>query len=366
MLRTHKIITIDEQLFSTTATTTTMTTSSAQDATALATYRAHWDTSCIPPLTGKIAIVTGANSGIGFETALELARHGAHVVLACRSGPRATAAKLKIEAAIASDANAGTLEFLQLNLSRLESVRGFVQAFRAKFDRVDILVNNAGLMYPTQTHTASGLESQFAVNHLGHFYLTHLLFDLLQKSTGQARVVNVSSQAHRLARLDFATLAKSRPNKWIYFGEYSNSKLANLLFTFELHRRLDAAGLGHKILSVGAHPGMTASDLMPKVLEAYLPTFLHGIARKVLVWTPVFQSAARGALPVLFAATDPSVQSAEYFGPSGFQAFWGVAPAKEEPSAASRSLETAKTLWTLSEDLAGAAFEVAKVPGSSS
>lgn len=335
----------------------TSTSSRLEDEAALATYRAHWDTSQIPSLAGKIAIVTGANSGIGFETALELTRRGAHVVLACRSGPRGTKAQRSIEAAIAADEGAGTLEFMQMNLSRLESVYGFTQAFKKKFKRVDILVNNAGLMYPVQTHTTTGLEMQFAVNHLGHFYLTHLLFDLLKQSK-QARVVNVSSVVHRMARINFATLAKSTPNKWFHMDEYSNSKLANLLFTYEFDRRVQAAGLGSKILSVCAHPGITGSDLAPKVVEGYFSSFLHAPLRKVLEWAPVFQSSVQGALPSIFAATDPSVQSGDFYGPSGFLTLWGKTPMKETSSAASYSLEDAATLWKLSEDIAKIKFDV--------
>ncbi|KAF1335857.1 Glycoside hydrolase, partial [Globisporangium splendens] len=328
-----------------------------EDDAALLAYRAQWSVASIPSLKGKIAIVTGANSGIGFETALALARNGAHVVLACRSGLRGTAAQQKIEDTIASVEGRGATEFVHMNLSRLESVHGFVQAFKKKFDRVDILVNNAGLMYPAETHTATGLETQFAVNHLGHFYLTQLLFDLLKKSE-HARIVNVSSVAHRMARMDFNTLARSTGNKWLYFIDYSNSKLANLLFTYELNRRIEAAGLSGKILSVAAHPGVTSSDLTPKVVEGYLPTFLHAPLRKLLEWVPVFQSTACGALPSIFAATDPSVKSGDFYGPGGFQSVWGKVPAREISSAASYSEETGAALWKLSEDVANATFTV--------
>uniref|UniRef100_K3X8W9 Uncharacterized protein n=1 Tax=Globisporangium ultimum (strain ATCC 200006 / CBS 805.95 / DAOM BR144) TaxID=431595 RepID=K3X8W9_GLOUD len=328
-----------------------------EDNAALLAYRAQWSVASIPSLKGKIAIVTGANSGIGFETALALARSGAHVVLACRSGPRGTAAQQKIEDVIASVGGRGATEFMQMNLSCLESVHGFVQAFKKKFDRVDILVNNAGLMYPAETHTATGLETQFAVNHLGHFYLTQLLFDLLKKSE-HARVVNVSSVAHRMARMDLNTLARSTGSKWLYFIDYSNSKLANLLFTYELNRRIEAAGLSGKILSVAAHPGITSSDLTPKVVEGYLPTFLHAPLRKLLEWVPVFQSAACGALPSIFAATDLSVKSGDFYGPGGFQSVWGKVPAREISSAASYLEETGAALWKLSEDTANITFTV--------
>lgn len=317
---------------------------------------ASWDASRIPSLAGKVAVVTGANSGIGYVTALELARMRAHVVLACRNPARGKDAERRIREELANETP--TVEFMRLDLSDLASVRAFAAVFLAKFDRLDILVNNAGLMLPEQTHAESGLEMQFAVNYLGHFLLTQLLFDLLKRGESPSRVVAISSVVHRFARLDLSTLARSEPGKRAYLNEYYCSKLANLLFTYELDRRIRSAGLSDKVLAVAAHPGIVASELTNKIATGYAPKFLEGVVKTILYYVPVLQETVYGALPTLFAATDPSVESGSFFGPNGFWTCWGKAPALELSSADSYSEELATKLWTLSEEIADCSFFV--------
>ncbi|KAJ0412920.1 hypothetical protein ATCC90586_002550 [Pythium insidiosum] len=328
-----------------------MTTAAPPGSTALAT--AKWNVSMIPSMLDKVVIVTGSNSGIGFHTALELSRNDATVVLACRSQERAEKAIADIKRQVST----ARVEFIQLDLSSLQSVDSFAAAFKSKFDRLDVLVNNAGLMYPAETHTKDGMEMQFAVNHLGHFYLTQKLFDVIKRTHG-ARIVNVSSVGHRLARPDFSKIVTSTTGKWFYFNEYSVSKLANLLFTYELDRRLRAQNMVGDVLSVAAHPGVSSTELAPRALLGYLPRFIQMPLCKVLEVLPIFQSAAQGAIPILFAATSRSVQSGDYYGPNGFSNFWGAAPVKETSSAMSYSEEFGTRLWWISEDVAKCKFTV--------
>jgi NAD(P)-dependent dehydrogenase (short-subunit alcohol dehydrogenase family) len=319
-----------------------------------------WDVSCIPSLAGKVVVVTGANSGIGFVTALELVRKQAHVVLACRNPTRGEDAERRIREEITDEKT--KVEFMRLDLSDLASVRAFAAAFLDKFDRLDILVNNAGLMLPEQTHTDSGLEMQFAVNYLGHFLLTQLLFDVLKRGESPSRVVAISSVVHRFARLDLATLARSQSGKLAYLNEYYCSKLANLLFTYELDRRVRAAGLADKVQAVAAHPGIVASELTHNIATVYAPKFLAGVVETILKYVPVLQETIYGALPTLLAATDPSVDSGSFFGPNGFATCWGKAPALEVSSSDSQSEELAAKLWQLSEQEAGSAFRIGAEP----
>ncbi|KAG6967592.1 hypothetical protein JG688_00006225 [Phytophthora aleatoria] len=314
------------------------------------------DVSRIPSQAGKVAVVTGGNSGIGFSTALELVRKGVHVILACRNAERAQKAVNAIKAELEPETAA--VEFLLLDLSDLDSVRAFVDTFQAKFDRLDLLVNNGGILVPHPTHTSDGLEMQFAVNHLGHFYLTHLLFDLLKTGDGVSRIVNVSSLSHRWVKLNMSTLARSKPNKKLYAKEYGTSKLANMLFTFELDRRIAAAGLTDRVIVVAAHPGITSSDIAPKLLATYLPSWMLGFIVKLADMLHIMQATERGALPSIFAATDASVKSGDFFGPDGFLEIRGKGPAKAKSSAASHSQHDGDALWTMSEDLANCTFNV--------
>ncbi len=294
-----------------------------------------WTSDNIPDQSGKVAIVTGANSGIGYESALALARKGAAVVMACRSLQKANAAAGQIR----QTAPAGTVEVMELNLGDLESGRRFAATFQERYDRLDLLINNAGIMHPPYGKTAQGFELQFGVNHLGHFALTGLLLDLLIQ-TPQSRVVTVSSTSHRFGRIDFEDLnwekRRYKPNP-----AYGQSKLANLLFTYELQRKLTAAGL--VTLSVAAHPGWTATNLQR---NSPMINFLNRFFA---------QESPMGALPTLFGATAPDVYGGDYFGPGGFMEMQGH-PKRVKSNDRSYDEKVAARLWEVSEELTGQIF----------
>ncbi|KAJ0400508.1 hypothetical protein P43SY_006687 [Pythium insidiosum] len=320
-----------------------------------------WDASQIPDLQHKLAVITGANSGIGFEAALELARHGAHVVLACRNEARGRAAVDKIRETLQQDKQEtasvrhGAVEFMQLDVSDLSSVQRFTQAFRESHDRLDLLINNAGIMAVGYATTVDGFESQLATNHLGHFALTAQLFDLLCKSA-PSRIVNVSSMAHRSA-LKFDEDAIMTPReKYDPWSVYADSKLANLLFTAELSRRLEANGI-EGVQAVACHPGMTATNLMAAPSENN--SWFYRMMWKVSSVLPIYQSAAMGALPTLYAATANETRNGGFYGPDGFFAVCGY-PTLEEPSKQAQSLSAAHKLWELSERLTKTPFPVQK------
>ncbi|MEZ4454698.1 MAG: oxidoreductase [Nannocystaceae bacterium] len=299
-----------------------------------------WTQHDIPDQTGKVALVTGANSGIGLETARELARRGAHVILACRSRDRAEAALQDLEASLPG----ATFEFMALDLADLDQVRAFAEAFRARFDRLDLLINNAGVMVPPASTTKQGYELQLGVNHLGHFALTGLLLDRLLATPG-ARVVNVSSMAHRSGKMDFDDL-DFRGRGYRPWQAYGQSKLANLLFTFELARRLEAAGAG--LIVAAAHPGWTATNLQQNA----------GFVQRL---NPIFaMPPLGGALPTLRAATDPSVRPGDYFGPKGLFQTRG-APVRVGTNRAAKSLGDAARLWEVSEERTGVRFPISTV-----
>ena len=286
----------------------------------------------IPDQSGRVAIVTGANSGIGFETARELARAGATVVLACRSESRAVEAMARLEA----DDLKGQRSFIPLDLADLDSVAAFASTFAEAHDRLDILVNNAGVMVPPRGTTKQGFELQIGVNHFGHFALTGRLLPLLL-ATPDSRVVNVSSIAHRQGRMRLDDINYERGG-YTSWGAYGQSKLANLLFTLGLHRRLDAAGAS--TLSVASHPGVTATNLQRHM----------GVLAPVV--KPMCMDPPDGAKPSLMAATDPTVKGNEYFGPTGFMEMWGDAGRVGRKSKAER-IEDVDRLWAISVDATG-------------
>ncbi|TNF22369.1 MAG: SDR family NAD(P)-dependent oxidoreductase [Deltaproteobacteria bacterium] len=284
---------------------------------------------------GRVAVVTGANSGIGFETARALAEHGATVVMACRSVEKGEAALARVKER-APDAD---VTLMALDLASLASVAAFAEAVAARFERIDLLVNNAGVMMPKRrSETADGFELQLGTNHLGHFALTGALLPRVTKTPG-ARVVTVASLAHRMGRIDFDDLQRERRYKRM--AAYGQSKLANLLFSQELGRRLAAAGAD--TVSAAAHPGYTATNLQNTVTTFKLANPIAG------------QSPARGALPTLYAAVAPDVASGDYYGPCGpFELRGRPGRARIAPQA--RDEAVAQRLWSVSEELTGVRF----------
>jgi NAD(P)-dependent dehydrogenase (short-subunit alcohol dehydrogenase family) len=306
-----------------------------------------WTTEQIPDQTGRTAIVTGANSGLGLVSARELARRGASVVLACRNAGKGAAA---LEA-ISRVAPRARLELAALDLGSLTSVQAFAEQFRSTHDGLDLLLNNAGVMAPPRQVTAEGFELQFGTNHLGHFALTGRLIGAME-GREDARVVTLSSNAHKMGRIDFDDLqSERRYNRWRAYGQ---SKLADLMCALELDRRLRAAG--STVKSLAAHPGYAATNLQ----SAAVPT----LDRIVMVFTNALaaQSADRGALPSLYAATEPGLEGGIYVGPDGIGEFRGH-PRQVSPNGAARDEQVAARLWEVSEELTGVRYELARPAG---
>ncbi len=293
----------------------------------------------------KIAIVTGANGGIGFHTALQLAKDGSQVVLACRDHSRGTEALRRI-LDIVPDAK---VELSILDLSSLVSIRNFCSRFVESKPKLDLLVNNAAVMaLPSRTLSKDGFEMQFATNHLGHFLLTAELLPALMKAEAP-RVVTVSSIAHRYGKIDLADLNAER--NYEGWAAYGNSKLANLLFSFELARRTKGAGL--PIVSVAAHPGVAKTNILasgPQQGRKVLRTYISEIFASLLA-----QTDAEGALPIIHASTNSSVSNGEYYGPNGFMEISGM-PTRVSAKPHALDEEMAKKLWVASEGMAGVKF----------
>ncbi|MDR3035872.1 MAG: SDR family NAD(P)-dependent oxidoreductase [Kitasatospora sp.] len=300
--------------------------------------RATWREADVPGQDGRTAVVTGANSGIGFETARVLAERGAAVALACRDPGTATEAAARISARIPG----ASLSVVRLDLASLASVREAAAELRGRHDRLDLVINNAGLMMPPYGRTEDGFEQQLGINHLGHFALTGLLLDRMLAVPG-SRVVSVSSNAHRMGRIDFGNLHWERGYR--RSAAYGQSKLANLVFTYELQRRLAAAGAATAALA--AHPGLSRTELV-----RHLPGWMRLGSRLA-----PSQSSAMGALPTLRAATDPAAMGGQYYGPAGRGEFTGPAR-RVESSARSHDAETARRLWDESERLTGVTYPV--------
>ena len=311
-----------------------------------ATMAGRWTSERIPDQGGRTAIVTGANSGLGLATARELALHGARVVLACRDLEKGAAALAELQRA----APAAQLELSELDLASLASVERFAQRFTAEHERLDLLINNAGVMAPPRRETADGFELQLGVNLLGPFALSGHLLPLMQ-GREDARVVTLASTAHRMGRINFDDpQSLRRYNRWLAYGQ---SKLADLMFALELDRRLRASGSAVK--SLAAHPGYAATNLQSAAAPA--------LDRAVMVLTNVLvaQSAAMGALPTLYAATEPGLQGGSYVGPDGIGEFRGH-PRLVSPSRAARDERVAARLWELAEELTGVGFGLAAAP----
>ncbi|MET9020964.1 oxidoreductase [Actinopolymorpha sp. NPDC004070] len=303
-----------------------------------------WTADHIPGLTGRTAVVTGANAGLGYHVALELARYGATVVLACRDPRRGEAALARIRRELARP----DVELRPLDLGDLGSVRAFATDVTAAHPVLDLLINNAGIMALPRALTADGFEQQLGVNHLGHFALTGLLFTALS-AADEPRVVTVSSQAHAMGTIDFDDLmAEHRYGPWRAYGQ---SKLANLLFAFELQRRADRASM--PLTSVATHPGYAATNLQNAAAQARRRAWVRHASAAVT--RMVAQPAAQGALTTLYAATMPDVRGGEFFGPDSFGGSRGH-PTRVKATAKAYDPETAARLWERSEELTGVTF----------
>ncbi len=301
-----------------------------------------WTAADVPDQTGRVAVVTGANAGLGLETAAVLAERGARVVVAVRDLGKGEAAVGEIRRRTSN----ADVALQQLDLSSLASVRTAADELRAAYPRIDLLINNAGVMYPPKQTTADGFELQFGTNHLGHFALTGLVLDHLLQVEG-SRVVTVASIAHNIqAGIHFDDLQWERSYNRV--AAYGQSKLANLMFTYELQRRLAAKQA--PTIAVAAHPGISNTELMRHIPGSGLPGFsaLAGL---------VTNSPAVGALATLRAATDPEVRGGQYYGPSGFRELVGH-PVLVQSNRQSHDTDVQQRLWSVSEELTGVKFPV--------
>jgi NAD(P)-dependent dehydrogenase (short-subunit alcohol dehydrogenase family) len=296
-----------------------------------------WTAADIPDQTGRVAVITGANTGLGYETAAALADHGARVVLAVRNLEKGKDAAARISA---SSPHAD-VALQELDLTSLESVRAAAEQLRADHHRIDLLINNAGVMFTPKGTTKDGFELQFGTNHLGHFALTGMLLDRLLPVAG-SRVVTVSSMGHRFGRIRFDDLQWDRGYSRV--GAYGQAKLANLLFTYELQRRLSPHGT---TIAVAAHPGGSRTELTRN-----LPAVVGALTAVV---EPLFQGADMGALPTLRAATDPGVLGGQYYGPDGFAQQRGY-PKLVGSNDRSHDVDVQRRLWAVSEELTGVVY----------
>lgn len=307
----------------------------------------EWTPDEMASQAGRTVVVTGANSGLGYEASRVFAAKGAHVVLACRSVERGEAARDDI----AADYPGASLTVSELDLADLDSVRAFAERFRTEHDALHVLCNNAGVMATPRTETADGFETQFGVNHLGHYALTAGLLPVLRATSGETRVVTQSSGLHERGVIDFDDLqGEADYDRW---DAYAQSKLANLLFAYELDRRLRAANAS--VTSVGCHPGFANTNLQN-----------HGDdddrsgLRRISMWVAtkaLAQSAEHGAWPLLYAASDPSVDGGEYVGPGGLLNVRGH-PTVQRSSDRSYDRADARRLWSVSSELTGASYDL--------
>ena len=288
----------------------------------------NWTVNNIPDQKGKIVIVTGSSSGIGFEAAKALANKSAKVIIAVRNLEKGAKAKTEM---LKENTNAD-LVIMKLDLADLSSVKSFVAEYKSKFDKLDILINNAGVMIPPLSRTKDGFELQMGTNHLGHFALTLQLLDVIDK-TPNSRIVNVASAAHKYGNINFDDLGWER-RKYKAWRAYGDSKIANLYFTKELANKL----ADKDIMVTAAHPGWTATDLQR-----------HSSAFEFLNQFFAMKQA-QGALPTLRAATDEKAQSGDYYGPDGWQEWRGY-PVKVETNRLAKDASIAKKLWEVSEKL---------------
>ncbi|MFN7412827.1 MAG: SDR family NAD(P)-dependent oxidoreductase [Dolichospermum sp.] len=299
-----------------------------------------WNTENILSQKGRIVIVTGSSSGIGYETARVLANKQASVIIAVRNLDKGNKALAKIV-----QQNKDTdVQVMELDLANLASVKNFTENFQKNYSRLDLLINNAGVMIPPYAKTTDGFELQFGTNHLGHFALTGQLLELLISTKG-SRIVNVSSGAHNFGKIDFDDLNWEKRN-YAQWTAYGDSKLANLYFTYELDRKLKEQGIN--TLVTASHPGWTATELQRTAGDVM--KYLNGIFA---------QDITMGALPTLRAAVEEGLKGAEYFGPNGLMEIGGY-PVKVESNELSKDRAIAQKLWVVSEQLTGVKFEFNK------
>jgi len=302
-----------------------------------------WTADAIPPQDGKTALVTGANSGIGYQAALELARHGAHVLLGCRDAAKGEAALQRL----LREAPGANAEVVSLDMASLASIRAAAEQIVSRTQPLDLLINNAGVMaVPQRELTADGFERQFGTNHLGHFALTGLLMPALLRAKAP-RVVTVSSLAHRGGKMAWDNLQSER--RYVPWDAYNNSKLANLLFALELERR--ARARDSKLISIPVHPGVSQTNIVANgpgandLKTKFLFTFFKFLT----------QDDAMGALPTLYAATAEAAKGGEYIGPDGFQGLKGY-PTVVQPKPLALDHSVAHRLWDVSEQLTGVTY----------
>jgi NAD(P)-dependent dehydrogenase (short-subunit alcohol dehydrogenase family) len=304
-----------------------------------------WTAEQIPSQTGKTALITGANSGIGYQAAVELARHGAHVLLGVRSLEKGQAALDRL----LREVPGAQAELAVLDMASLASIHDFSQKFTAAGRGLDLLINNAGVMaLPTRELTPDGFERQFGTNHLGHFALTGLLLPRFLASTAP-RVVTVASLAHRNGKIEFDNLQSER--SYVPWDAYNNSKLANILFARELDRRAKAAG--SRLISLPVHPGISRTSIVsngPGTGSKDFKIMLLGLLAPIIT-----QDDKMGALPTLYAATAPEAKDGEYIGPDGFKEFKGY-PKVVQPLPRALDEAVAKKLWAVSEELTGVKY----------
>ncbi len=291
---------------------------------------------------GRNVIITGGNSGLGFESAVRFSAMGARVILACRNENKANKACATIREMVPNS----NVEFMHLDLSSLSSIERFCVDFKRRFSRLDILMNNAGVMAIPKRMTEDGFEMQFGTNHLGHFALTGRLLECLLE-TESSRIVTITSLAANSSKIKFGNLdSRKNYNRWIAYGQ---SKLANMLFGLELQRRLEA--VTGSTISVLAHPGFSSTNLQKGIVEG--GGKLGGVTEKII--RSVCQTQEQGVLPQLYAATNTDVRGGQYFGPSGFMGMRGGASEQKVPRSG-RSIKDARKLWDASLDLTGVSY----------
>ncbi|MFP4556753.1 MAG: oxidoreductase [Bacteroidales bacterium] len=301
-----------------------------------------WNLNRMPDQSGKVIVITGGNSGLGYESAKAFAHKNAKVIIACRSMEKGQIAKDKI----LNFATKASIELMTIDLMDLSSIEGFAKTFKEKYNRLDILMNNAGIMMNPYAISNDGFESQMGTNHLGHFALTGLLLNLII-STPNSRVVTISSLAHKQWKINFDNFLFENGKGYNPMKAYSRSKLANLLFTYQLQRLFEKNSI--QSIAVAAHPGASYTNL-GRFLEGKL---LARVLKPLIV--KILPSSASGALPQIRAAVDPNVKGGDYYGPSGFMELAG-SPVLVTSSKTSHSIDDAQRLWEISEKLTGVNF----------